>query len=1061
MADIGQLRLVVDAETKGMERAMMRVQQNLKATETAMQALGKGEAANATKAATLERAMVSLARKGLDGNHEAMKRLVGAHNQIQKEMEESAKAAKLAEQRQKDYNAAIRSSQNIAAGVAAGIALTAAATVKAVSVYGQFEQAQIAFETMLGSAERGQAFLEDMWQFAKATPFSYEGVQESAKQLLAYGFTAEKIPDILWSIGDAAAGLGGGAQTIDRISRALGQMQAKQKVSAEEMRQLTEAGIPAWQILADAIGTTIPNAMKLAEQGAIPASRAIDGLISGIGKRYEGLMDQQSRSLVGLMSTTKDLAFGQRGLFGRFGEYAADAVNLHERIAGLNGGLEKAIGYVEKGGFGALWEEVAPDWLDGKIYIIAGAVAGALTPAMIALGTATWGAVAPLLPFIAMGAAVGGTIYGIAHAADVAVIAIDRLRQQWLIANSAMSSGAGAGGGFSAGSGAGAGGGGGRAGGDDLQTSYNPAWSKQAIDAAAAGALETPMFGQSYKDLELSLRALTDNIAKQNNEWLKSMGAPGFATGGYTTGGTKQVAGVVHGGEYVMPAWMVDKYPELAAAAEGIRTRGYADGGSVGGNIDAGNIANAGKAMARLTGIMKSASKEGARGGDIFATDKARQAAGIYQLTGRSITDALNRAYGTGRDSMYNLSAVVANNSRAAKDSAVQNFGNIAAAADQLADQEPRVIQIIRLSDEELQAAKVDWPKTFEEIAAGTLPKLQALADAMKITSATAGNDMATGIQTGADGVRVALGTLTIDAEGQMALFNLALTGVMTAAVSQMGQQGAELDALMSQVLNNMANQATFTAAIWVLKNQDMEDALDRLKIKLASMKEPADNLHWSIRDSAAGSLEALTFLADEGDMAIARAKGAFVDFAQSVVEGTPAWAEFGNALIDVAEMAIDNAEAQLIAAKAVAIAEAVLNVFKTGGASLLAIPGILLQAAAGMALLEGARALIPDPIETPKAAAGGIVPARVGGTNVIVGEGGQPEAIIPLDRLDQYLQSAQPISGGRGNGSGITLQVVINNPVVRDDRDIDRLAEEVMEAAVRRLKREGVVMSG
>ncbi len=236
MADIGQLRLVVDAETKGMERAMMRVQQNLKATETAMQALGKGEAANATKAATLERAMVSLARKGLDGNHEAMKRLVGAHNQIQKEMEESAKAAKLAEQRQKDYNSSVRMSQNIAKGMAAGIAIASAATVKAVSVYGQFEQAQIAFETMLGSAERGQAFLEDMWEFAKRTPFEYEGVQESAKQLLAYGFAAEKIPEILWSIGDAAAGLGGGTQTIDRISRALGQMQAKQKVSAEEIK---------------------------------------------------------------------------------------------------------------------------------------------------------------------------------------------------------------------------------------------------------------------------------------------------------------------------------------------------------------------------------------------------------------------------------------------------------------------------------------------------------------------------------------------------------------------------------------------------------------------------------------------------------------------------------------------------------------------------------------------------------------------------------------------------------------------------------------------------------
>ncbi len=221
--DIGQLRLVVDAETKGVERAMVRVQQNLKATETALTAMGKGQEGDAKRAAALEQAMVSLARKGLDENHQAIQRLVGAHNQIQREMEESAKAAKLAETRQRDYAAATRASQMVLAGLAAAATGAAAATVKAIGVYSQYEQAEIAFKTMLGGAQQAQAFLEEMWDFAKKTPFTYEGVQQSAKQLLAYGFTAEKIPDLLMAIGDAAAGLGGGSETIDRITRALGQ----------------------------------------------------------------------------------------------------------------------------------------------------------------------------------------------------------------------------------------------------------------------------------------------------------------------------------------------------------------------------------------------------------------------------------------------------------------------------------------------------------------------------------------------------------------------------------------------------------------------------------------------------------------------------------------------------------------------------------------------------------------------------------------------------------------------------------------------------------------------
>lgn len=60
----------------------------------------------------------------------------------------------------------------------------------------------------------------------------------------------------------------------------------------------------------------------------------------------------------------------------------------------------------------------------------------------------------------------------------------------------------------------------------------------------------------------------------------------GFAVGGYTgSGGVNDVAGVVHGGEYVIPAWMVNKSPALIGSLEATRTKGYADGGMVGGSV--------------------------------------------------------------------------------------------------------------------------------------------------------------------------------------------------------------------------------------------------------------------------------------------------------------------------------------------------------------------------------------------------------------------------------------------------------------------------------------------
>jgi len=164
----------------------------------------------------------------------------------------------------------------------------------------EFEQAEIAFATMLGSAEQARKFIDEMNRFAIETPFDVAGIQDSAKRMLAFGFNQDQIIPYLTAIGNAAAGLGGGSDLIDRISLAIGQMQAKAKVSAEEMLQLTEAGIPAWEILSKKMGKSTQEVMKLSEKGLIPASQAIEMLIDGMNERFPNMLQKQASSLDGL-----------------------------------------------------------------------------------------------------------------------------------------------------------------------------------------------------------------------------------------------------------------------------------------------------------------------------------------------------------------------------------------------------------------------------------------------------------------------------------------------------------------------------------------------------------------------------------------------------------------------------------------------------------------------------------------------------------------------------------------------------------------------------------------
>lgn len=215
---------------------------------------------------------------------------------------------------QKQFDEANRGAEAWASSmISSGAALTAGITVPivgvgaaALSMASQFQQADIAFTTMLGSAEQSAAFLKELKEFAASTPFEFPELQDAAKKMMALGFESQTVIPIMRTIGDAVAGLGGNSALIDRITLQLGQMMAKGKVAASEMKTLAEAGIPAWQLLADKIGVSVPEAMKMAEKGAITAAEAIPAILEGMAEKFGGMMEKQAQTAAGKFSNMKD-----------------------------------------------------------------------------------------------------------------------------------------------------------------------------------------------------------------------------------------------------------------------------------------------------------------------------------------------------------------------------------------------------------------------------------------------------------------------------------------------------------------------------------------------------------------------------------------------------------------------------------------------------------------------------------------------------------------------------------------------------------------------------------
>ncbi|CQR75058.1 hypothetical protein SOV_35640 [Sporomusa ovata DSM 2662] len=303
---------------------------------------------------------------------------------------------------------AMEMSENIVSGFAAAAAAMGVLGLASIKMAGDMQANKRAFATLIGDSGQAEKFLGDLAKFAAQTPFELPGLVNSSKKLLAFGFAAQDIIPMMAAIGDAAAMLGIGQEGIDRMTLAIGQMQAKGKVSGEEMLQLAEAGVPAWKFLADAIGTDIPTAMKMAEQGAINSTTGINAVLMGMQSRFKGGMEGLSQEIPGLFSTIKD---NVSSVMREMGDKIIAALDLKTRMKAMAEALDQFAAYVKNNGIQAALRDLIPKELSLAIFVVAGALAGAAIPAIIAFGTALWTALVPLAPFIAGGAALGAVAW--------------------------------------------------------------------------------------------------------------------------------------------------------------------------------------------------------------------------------------------------------------------------------------------------------------------------------------------------------------------------------------------------------------------------------------------------------------------------------------------------------------------------------------------------------------------------------------------------------------------------------------------------------------------------
>lgn len=190
-------------------------------------------------------------------------------------------------------------------GVIGGVTALKNFATELVNVRGQFQQLEIAFSTMLKSKEKADKLMSELVDIAAKTPFDLQGVASSAKQMIAYGSSAENVGDELVMLGNVAAGVG---SQLSEIAYLYGTLRTQGRAYAVDIRQFAGRGIPIYEELAKVLGVTKDEVSGLVKEGKVgfkEVEQAFKNMTSESGVYYN-LMQEQSKSLTGQLSNLGD-----------------------------------------------------------------------------------------------------------------------------------------------------------------------------------------------------------------------------------------------------------------------------------------------------------------------------------------------------------------------------------------------------------------------------------------------------------------------------------------------------------------------------------------------------------------------------------------------------------------------------------------------------------------------------------------------------------------------------------------------------------------------------------
>lgn len=184
-----------------------------------------------------------------------------------------------------------------------------------IRVRGEFQSADTAIQTLLGSKEKADALMMQVREYAKISPLEFSDVTAATQMMLGFNIEAEKVPRFISAIGDVSMGE---AQKFNSLTLAFSQMSATGKLMGQDMNQMINAGFNPLQAISDKTGKSIEVLKNEMSKGAISAEMVQQAFIdaTSAGGKFFQMSENASKTINGqlsMMHDAMDAAFNEMG----------------------------------------------------------------------------------------------------------------------------------------------------------------------------------------------------------------------------------------------------------------------------------------------------------------------------------------------------------------------------------------------------------------------------------------------------------------------------------------------------------------------------------------------------------------------------------------------------------------------------------------------------------------------------------------------------------------------------------------------------------------------------